>query len=387
MNNEITSNFNSNNYSEDKINDILFNKLINNKVEQYDEIINNEFFAEFISQIWYNRNEIFVDIFTQNDNIDNISIELNNKIIEVLHFFKKNNISYYQELTKTSLSRLVTSSLFDIYSKGFNYLKETFELTEQLKNKHESFKNSKEASDFFRDIKNAVRLIEKYQVQSNKLWDFNFEKNILSCIIDEFYACEEKETFKKDLKIYIEELKQLGLNSVAKEAISFFKRIYKESSDDFLNFDEENEKDNLKKEEDFFKVYQKRIEIVNELLNEKKLDNKKIYNIGTLLNNKVVEIYHIYKKKNINFYSDLKLKDILLKMLDEYYDLGYYALYNDHFKDYNKYCSRIYLFNMENDIVPFFKENKNSKKYINSNLFKECKNELSDLGYLEIIER
>lgn len=387
MNNEITSNFNSNNYSEDKIKDILFNKLINNKFEQYDEIINNEFFAEFISQIWYNRNEIFVDIFTQNDNIDNISIELNNKIIEVLHFFKKNNISYYQELTKTSLSRLVTSSLFDMYSKGFNYLKETFELTEQLKNKHESFKNSKEASDFLRDLKRSISLLEKYQVQSNKLWNFDFEKNILSCIIDEFYECEEKESFKEELKIYIDQLNEIGLNYIAKDAIHFFKRIYKESSDDFLNFNDKKENVILKNEKEFFGKYQERIEIIRKILKEKNLEKEKIYNIATLLNNKVVELYHIYKKRTLDFYSDLKLKDILLKMLDEYYDLGYYALYNDHFNDYNKYCSRIYLFNMENDIVPFFKENKNSKKYINSNLFKECKNELSDLGYLEIIER
>lgn len=385
MNSEISSNFDGKDYSEDKVRDILFNKILAPKIEFFNSVISNEFYNEYVKELWEKRNQIYHDDIKYDNRIDNISVMLNNKIIQISNYFKAHNMPFYENFSKTSLARVVICDLFSYYNSGIDFFKNSYVITKKANDLPDEFENTDQAVEFYNDIMIFLNDLTKYQAISNKLWDYNFENYIFSSIMNEYYKCTDKSNYKQKLDIYIKELKQMGLEQQANELENYFNKLtqngFRKSREEKTN-KSSDETDN--KENELFSYYQTKITETRNLINNSKIKDKKILNVGTLLNNKVVESVHLFKKKGKDFYDFSTLEKMVLTILEDYYKKAYMALKNNSIDEYKEYCSKIYDFSIEKNVVPYFEVEPNdewNEKY--KKRYYSCKEELVSMGYME----
>lgn len=374
--------------SEEQVKDEIFNKFMTPRIEKINGVFSDECFKEFINELWKNRNEVYetYDMNKRYDNrLENIAIILNNKIIEVANYFKKHNLNFYEELEKTSLARTIFEDLLSYYELGFVFLDNSFRITQKASDLPEEFENAEQAIEFYNDIIDLINCLTKYQNTTNKLWNYNFEKNVFSSIINEYYDFDDKTKYDERVKIYIAQLSSMGLKKQAKEITDYFEKVLKKQPIKVKILKKEKtidgtvEKD---KETRLFEIYGSKISKTRNLIKNLKLKDQKLDNAGILLNNKVVELVHIYKNKGKDFYEFSTLVKLMLKILDDDYKSAYMALKNDDITKYKEYCKKIYNFSIEKVLIPYFECEPDAnwnKKHIER--FYSCKNEIEDLGF------
>ena len=215
---EIRNNFDGKNYKEEKVIDILFNKIIMKKRNDLKYIFEDEVYEEFLKELWYSEENT-----VSNKKIDNIAIELNNKIIEIANYFKERDVQFYEEINKTSLSRLVLEKLFEYYNEAYKNLIKTYKAMENLDDMPEQLASAKQFKVIYDNVNDFITSLTRYQkISNNDLWKYDLNKNIVSTIIDEFYSLENKADFIPYLEIYISDMKKLGLNTQIKELRDIF---------------------------------------------------------------------------------------------------------------------------------------------------------------------
>lgn len=375
-------------FSEEQVKDEIFNKFMAPRIEIINGVFSDECFKEFIDELWKNRNEAYdnYEINTKYDNrLENIAIILNNKIIEVANYFKKNNFNFYENLEKTSLAKTILEDLLSYYELGFAFLDNSFRITKKANDLPEEFENAEQAIEFYNDIIELLNCLTKYQNTTNKLWDYNFEKNVFSSILNEYYDIEDKTDYGERIKVYTTQLASMGLKKQANEISEYFEKILKQQPQKTVNSKKEKVKNELVEENTekrLFDVYDSKIKETRNLINNLKLQDQKIDNAGILLNNKVVELIHIYQNRGRDFYEFSTLVKLMLKMLEDDYKRAYMALKSGDTYEYKKYCKKIFEFTIEKTLMPYFEDEPNanwSEKHIER--FYLCKDEIEALGF------
>ena len=382
MNTEIASNFDGKNYSEEKVKDIIFNKLISEKKNIFNQIKSDEFYNVYITELWENRNQIYDDAKSFDNKIDDISVLLNNKVIEVANYFKNRNVPFYDNLSNPSLARLVITDLFSYYDNGMKFFNNSFEISQKVDSMPDEFENADQAIEFYNDSITFINDLTKYQKISKKLWNYNIEKYIFSSIVNEYYEYEDKIEFKKRLDIYLKDIQTLGLDQQAFEIKSYFDKVLKLDSNNKEDKKEKSTENSAEKK--LFDSYQRKIAETRNLMTNLNLKDKKLINAGIILNNKVVELVHVFRRKGKDFYDFSVLVKTSLTVLDEYYKRAYIALKHYDIDDYKDNCNKIYNFSIEKYIAPYFTEEvKEDWNETYKYRFSSCKRELEGMGYLE----
>ena len=188
-------------------------------------------------------------------------------------------------------------------------------------------------------------------------------------------------------------------------------------SDEVIKRNDTKDMENLEtiaKDEFIKENYEKRMHIFS-ILEEKNMTSK-LYNIGTLINNKLVEIGDFFTSNGINFYSQSKLKPIIEKRLNNYYEEGRLelqngieheslmdlrpmgtldykltVLYNEEleksYKKYKKYCKEVLNFNLLThiigDIIEDFFESRTAQDALDK--LDSYEKELETLGYDKLV--
>lgn len=383
MNNEIISNFDGKNYSEEIVKDIIFNKLISEKKSNFNQIKTDEFYNLFLNELWKNRDQFYDDLNYSDNKIEDMSVLLNNKVIEVANYFKNRNMSFYDNLSEPSLARLVISDLFSYYDYGMKFFNNSFEISQKIEGMPDEFENADQAIEFYHDSMTVINDLTKYQKISKKLWNYNIEKYIFSSIVNEYYELDDKKAFKERLDIYLKDIKALGLEQQAFEIKSYFDKVLKlDSKNNKVDKKEKNTEKDM--EENFFSKYQMKISETRNLINNLNLKDKNILNAGILLNNKVVELVHTFRKREKDFYNFSVLVKVSLTIIEEYYKRAYIALKHYSIDEYLDNCNKIFNFSIDKYVAPYFKDEvKDDWNEEYKEKFSSCKNELKSMGYLE----
>ena len=168
---------------------------------------------------------------------------------------------------------------------------------------------------------------------------------------------------------------------------------------------------------ELFPKLQKNIEKVNTKLNNFLVYKKSLEKINPaiLVNNKIVELGHIFKRKDIGFYSESNLKNIILLQLyalfvtaciklenaisidsevhENLYELSnedieiYHSYFDNIMDEYKTACKEIYSYSIEKDIARgiVLRYTDYKDKEIANQMLKNNEAELEKLGYGNLI--
>ena len=146
-------------------------------------------------------------------NIGNIGITFNNKIIELLQIYSKNNVTFYNSKLKSVILFYLEDIMFEALNELQDYLK-LFDV------KVKRFGTSKQAQSI---ISQSKPMLSKYGELRQKLFDFNIDKDIIKAVLKHIEFNKENalhggfDYYSNDptsiIQDYNKELKSLGMSA------------------------------------------------------------------------------------------------------------------------------------------------------------------------------
>ena len=143
---------------------------------------------------------------------DNIGIALNNKMIEMYHFYGNRGLNFFD----SSLYPVIYRYLYETFAKGIYYV----DLVEGYLSYELPKINS--AEDYDKVIEGSESMLTQYKILCNKIYDFKIANDIELAIISDVNTSEKGKIFGHDIYTghkkelftkYNEELERLGLDN------------------------------------------------------------------------------------------------------------------------------------------------------------------------------
>ena len=227
----ILEKFEGKNYKDEEIENILFNEVIMGERNKFEAIFQDEMFIDFLEELWDSE----ANMITKKREIFNLALFLNNKVVEIVDFFRRRGISFYKELNDTSVAGLALESVFHKYNDTLKYLENAIDSVRQMDSVSEVKLNVDEFKTIFEQLNRYFINMRKYQLDSDRnVWNYSIEKDIVNDILQEFFDSPDKGKFLKKLSIYLRDLRRLGLNEQINEITIFFSRIRKTEFNDYI---------------------------------------------------------------------------------------------------------------------------------------------------------
>ena len=204
--------FEGKNYTDEEVEKILFDEIIMQERNEISNVFSDEAFLDFKEALW----ETDANIMTKHREIPNSSIFLNNKIVEILNYYRAKGQSFYQDIQKNSIAKLILEKVFSIYNQAFKCLNSAMEAIETTEGIDDFRMNVDEFTELYIALNKYLVNMFKYQKISDKeLWKFDIEKHIVGTIFEEFINCKDKGKYIAKLKIYLEDLKKLRIKKTS----------------------------------------------------------------------------------------------------------------------------------------------------------------------------
>lgn len=200
--------FDGKKYTQEETEDILFNGITLPQIAKISEIIQEEKFQVFLKYVWNSKeNKI-----ARKREIPNSAIDLNNKIVELIHYYQDKGFSFYEEIKKSSLARVMVEDLFSSYNKTCYCLTNARKSINEIGSISELKLNIDEYENLGVEVRKYMTNMLCYQnVSDRELWRYDIENDAVGSVLKEYFNCEDKGKFVNHLSVYISDMKKLRI--------------------------------------------------------------------------------------------------------------------------------------------------------------------------------
>lgn len=168
--------------------------------EQKEEQAIQEMFSKFQANIEKVRGEIDNITTSEEVELDNVAIILNNVMGQIRQRFKAKGIRFY---TESSLKDVIYSKLKIAYNQAYLQLKAIRTISEEMESNYAN-------RDYYLHKADFNEYVKEYKGHCDYIFNYSIEKNIVSDIIEKYNDYKDKTIAKEKVEEYKKELVLLG---------------------------------------------------------------------------------------------------------------------------------------------------------------------------------